>query len=274
MKHIIKLYTIVFLLIAISNLGSAQKYLKKIQSKGELKVGMTTKQPPFSMKNKKGNYIGFEVDLAEKLAAEMEVKLTIVEIPFAELLISLAEGKVDMVMSGMTITTQRNMKTIFVGPYILSGKSILTHSPSYSSTDEPKDLNRNNVKIVALKGSTSELFVKKEIPEAELLLGSDYDECIKILMDKKAQIMVADYPICAYTAQIHPEKGLITIDKPMTIEPIGAALPNDAAHFINLVENFLNRLAITGELSAMETYWFDSGEWIDQLEKKKSINIY
>ena len=89
-------------------------------------------------------------------------------------------------MSGMTMTTERNMKSIFVGPYIISGKSILTRSSSYSSTNEPEDLNRNNVKIVALKGSTSALFVEKEIPEAELLLGIDYEECIKMLEDKLA----------------------------------------------------------------------------------------
>ena len=123
----------------------------------------------------------------------------------------------------------------------------------------------SNIKIVALKGSTSELFVKKELPEAELFVGSDYDECIKMVVDKKAQIMVADYPICVYTSLLYPEKGLITIDKPLTIEPIGVALPNDAAHFINLVENYFNKLIITGTLDEMEQYWFDSGEWVDQV---------
>jgi polar amino acid transport system substrate-binding protein len=186
----------------------------------------------------------------------------------------LEQGKIDMVMSGMTMTTKRNMKAIFIGPYIISGKSILTKSPSFSSTDEADDLNTNTVKIVALKGSTSELYVEKEIPEAELMLGSDYDECIKMLENNSAQIMVADYPICVYTALLYPEKGLITIDKPLTIEPIGAALPNDAAHFINLVENFYNRLALLGELDRMEEYWFDSGEWIDQMVPLKAAEIY
>ncbi len=274
MKNLFKLPAALLLVVAISFTGVSQKYLKKIQASGELRVGMTAKQPPFSMKDKKGNYIGYEVELAEMLAESMELKLTIVEIPFADLLKSLEEGKIDMVMSGMTMTTKRNMKAIFIGPYIISGKSILTKSPTYSGTDEADDLNTSTIKIVALKGSTSEMYVKKEIPEAELLLGSDYDACIKMLENKQAQIMVADYPICVYTALLYPEKGLITIDKPLTIEPIGAALPGDAAHFINLVENYINRLMLVGELERMEDYWFDSGEWIDQVLPLKGTGIY
>ena len=274
MKNLIRLLTTFLLVMAFTFAGVSQKYLKKIQASGELRVGMTAKQPPFSMKDKKGNYIGYEVELAEMLAESMELKLTIVEIPFADLLKSLDEGKIDMVMSGMTMTTKRNMKTIFIGPYILSGKSILTHSPSYSGTDDAADINSAGIKIVALKGSTSELYAKKEIPDAELLLGSDYDECIKMLVDKKAQIMVADYPICVYTTLLHPEKGLITIDKPLTIEPIGAALPSDAAHFINLVENYFNRLILVGALEEMEEYWFQSGEWVDQVMPLKGTGIY
>lgn len=274
MKQLFSTWLIAIFMVGLSLQGTAQKYLKKIQERGELRVGMTAQQPPFSMKDKKGTIIGFEVDLAEMLAEGMGVKLTIVEVPFADLLKSLEEGKIDMVMSGMTMTTKRNLKTMFLGPYVISGKSILTRSPSYSSTDDVDDLNVNSIKVVVLKGSTSETFVKKEMPEAELLLGTDYNACIQMLMDKKAQIMVADYPICVYTAQVQPEKGLITIDKPLTIEPIGAALPVDAAHFINLVENFMNRLLIMGVIDELQAYWFESGEWIDQVEPAKSFPIY
>ncbi|MEZ5198841.1 MAG: transporter substrate-binding domain-containing protein [Bacteroidales bacterium] len=111
------------------------------------------------------------------------------------------------------------------------------------------------------------------MPDAEILLGVDYDDCIKILQDGKATIMVADYPICAYTTQIYPEKGLITIDKPLTIEPIGIALPPDAAHFINLVENYLNALMITDYLEKIQDYWFDSGEWVNQAVPLKETEI-
>jgi ABC-type amino acid transport substrate-binding protein len=265
-RKISKIAIVVVCLIAISFNGYGQKTLKKIAERGELRVGMTANQPPFTMKAKDGSVIGYEADLANMLAGALGVKLTIVETPFPQLLDALITGKVDVVMSGMTMTLERNMKVAFAGPYLLSGKSILTKSPSLSNTDEASDINDKTIKLVTLKGSTSEDYVKSEIPEAELLLADSYDEAIKALEDGRATIMVADYPICAYTALIQPEKGLITIDEPLTIEPIGMAMPPDDAHFHNMINNYMTGLTLLGVLDLLEIKWFESGEWVDQVK--------
>jgi polar amino acid transport system substrate-binding protein len=253
--------TIIFFLPGIS-----QQYLNQIVERGELRVGMSATQPPFCMTDSSGQFVGYEVELAEMLAAGMGVRLKIVQIPFGDLLSSLEKERIDMVMSGMTITMQRNMKSVFVGPHMISGKSILTRSALFAQTNDSEDINDQSVKIGVLRGSTSETYVKNEIPEASLTLCTDYDECIQLLENGKINIMVADYPICAYTAQVYPEKGLITVDQPLTIEPIGIALPPDASHFINVVENFLNGLLLSGILDNMQLYWFDSGEWVEKVQ--------
>lgn len=265
-KKIYKIAFIAIITISISFNGFAQKTLKNITQRGELRVGMTATQPPFCMKAKDGTTIGYEVDLATMLAESMGVKLNIVELPFSELLTSLESGNVDVVMSGMTITMERNMKVSFVGPYLLSGKSILTRSASFSDTDESSDLNDGTIKLATLKGSTGEEYVKMEMPDAELTLVSNYDEGINALMEKKVDILIADYPICAYTALLHPEKGLITLDKPLTIEPIGMAMPANDAHFLNLMQNYMNTLTMMGVLDLLEMAWFESGEWTDQVK--------
>ena len=129
-RKILSITLIAVFAMAISINGFAQETLKKVAERGELRVGMTANQPPFTMKAKDGSVIGYEADLANMLAAAMGVKLTIVETPFPELLNALISGKVDVVMSGMTMTFERNMKVAFAGPYLLSGKSILTKSPA------------------------------------------------------------------------------------------------------------------------------------------------
>lgn len=268
MKNIIRLTYLLLLLFAFTSTGFAQQYLDEIIDRGELRVGISGSQPPFCMTDTAGNYIGYEVDLAELLANSMGVKLNLVSMPFSDLLPALEKGNVDMVLSGMTITTQRNLKAIFVGPHMISGKSILTRSPLFAQADDSDDINDGSVKVGVLKGSTSETYVKNEIPEASLSLCENYDECIKMLENGKINVMVADYPICAYTALVHPEKGLITIDEPLTIEPLGIALPPDAAHFINVVENYLNNMLLAGVLDALQLYWFDSGEWVPQVRTK------
>lgn len=262
---ILKISRILFvglLAITVSFNALAQNTLERIAKNGELRVGMTASQPPYSMKAKDGTIIGYEVDLATMFAESMGVKLTIVETPFSELLTALENEKVDVIMSGMTMTMERNMKVAFAGPYFLTGKSILTKSPSYSDTDESSDLNVETLTITVLKGSTSVDYVKSEIPEAKLILADSYDDGIKALEEGKASIMVADFSVCAYTALVHPEKGLITIAEPLTIEPIGLAMPANDAHFHNIIQNYLNALSLIGALEILEIKWFQSGGWV------------
>ena len=255
------------LFIAFS--GFTQSSIKQIKQRGELRVGMTANQPPFTMKATDGSVIGYEVDLATMLAKAMGVELKIVETPFPELLNSLESGKVDVVMSGMTMTFERNMRVAFAGPYLLSGKSVLTKSAAFSETDESGDINDKTIKLVTLAGSTSERYVRSDVPEAELILVDSYDAALKKLEAGEASILVADYPYCAYMVLVHPEKNLITLDSPLTIEPIGMALPPDDAHFYNIVQNYMTALTITGILDLLEVKWFENGDWVPLVEGEK-----
>ena len=266
-KKMMKTALIAVIMVSFTVNGMAQKNLARISESGELRVGMTASQPPFSMKAIDGSVIGYDADLAMVLAESMGVTLKIVETPFSQLLEALEKGEIDIIMSGMTITMERNMKVAFVGPYILSGKSILTRSTEFSKTEESDELNANTVRLAVLKGSTSETYAKMEMPDAEIALVDNYDEAVNMLIEGKTDIMVADFPICAYQALVHPEKGLITLAEPLTIEPIGVAIsPNDPL-LLNLVENYMSSLAMIGILDALEIKWFESGEWLDLVKE-------
>ncbi len=256
----------IIFLAGLSFQGFSQETIKKIIDRGELRVGMTGNQPPFTMKANDGSMIGYEVDLAIMLAESMGVELKLVETPFPELLDALEAGKVDMVMSGMTMTIKRNMRVAFAGPYLLSGKSVLTKSAAYSSADDSEDINDETLKLVALKGSTSETYVRNDVPEAKLILADSYTEALEKLEKGEVEILVADYPFCKYTVLVHPEKNLITLDNPLTIEPIGMALPPDDAHLYNVVQNYMNALSMVGALDLLEIKWFETGEWVPLVE--------
>ena len=260
-KKITRITLIIVFAVGISLSGTAQT-LKKIAERGELRVGMTANQPPFTMKATDGSVIGYEVDLATMLAEVMDVKLTIVETPFPELLDALEAGKVDIIMSGMTMTFERNMRVAFAGPYLLSGKSVLTKSAAFSETKSSEELNDEKIKMVTLKGSTSESYVNSDVPEAELVLADSYNEALAKLESGEVSILVADYPFCAYTVLVYPEKNLITLDQPLTIEPIGMALPPDDAHLHNVVQNYMNALTMLGILDLLEIKWFENGDWV------------
>ena len=239
--------------------------LSRIVKNGELRVGMSGNQPPFCVKSKSGELIGYEVDLAKLLANAMGVELKIVEKPFGQLLGALEAGEVDAVMSGMTMTPERNVRVAFVGPYMVSGKSILTTSAALAAIDEASDIDQADIRLAALAGSTSQKFVEKLIPKAKLTAIADYDEGVKAVMEGNVDAMVADFPICALTMLRYPDAGLATLSKPLTIEPIGIALPPGDSLLVNMVTNYLGALEGTGLLELLEKRWFEDGSWLLQV---------
>jgi polar amino acid transport system substrate-binding protein len=239
--------------------------LSRIVKNGELRVGMSGNQPPFTVKSKTGELIGFEVDVAKMLAGAMNVELKLVEIEFSKLLPALKAGEVDVVMSGMTMTPERNLQVAFVGPYIVSGKSILTTSKTLAAIEAAQEINQANLTLTALRGSTSQKFVEKLMPKAKLVTVPDYDKAVQAVLDGRADAMVADFPICALSQMRHPDAGLATLTQPLTIEPIGMALPAGDSLMLNMLENYLGALEAVGVLEALEKKWFEDGSWLIQV---------
>ena len=240
--------------------------LAHIVKKGELVVGTAASMPPLNMTTKDGKIIGLEPDLARLMANAIGVKLKLKAMHFAELLPALEAGKIDMIMSGMTITARRNVKVAFVGPYFISGKAFLTKTETIANAKEASEVDSPRVSLAALKGSTSQYFVEAVIPKARLVTTNNYDEAVKMVIEDKVDAMIADYPICVVSTYRFPNKGLVSVITPLTYEPLGIAMPGNDAHLINWVENFLSLMKGSGRLDALTKRWFEGGAaWLRQL---------
>ena len=250
---------------ATTTSSSAAPVLSRVQQRGELVVGTAASMPPLNMTTKDGRIIGLDIDLANYIADSMNVRLRIEKMLFKDLLPALEAGKVDMVISGVTITAERNAKVAFVGPYYVSGKGVLTSVATLSSITSPDDLDKKQFKITALEGSTSERFVRHQMPKAVYKPAIDYDAGVKMVIDGSVDAMVADHPICVISVARYPQHDLFTIVSPFTFEPLGIALPAGDPLFVNLIDNLLNSIAGSGALERATRYWFEKGEWFDQL---------
>lgn len=243
----------------------APTVLDRISQRGVLVVGTAASMPPFNMTTKEGDVIGLEPDMAKLMAEEMGVKLRFEVIPFSELLPALEAGKVDLILSQMTITGKRNMKVAFVGPYFISGKSFVTKIKWIASVKDASQVDSPKTTMVALKGSTSQTFVEKDVPKAKLVLAKDYDEAVDMLLKGKVDAMVADYPICVLTVLRNPGEGLISVITPLNYEPIGIALPGKDPLVVNWMENFLTTLEESGGLDLLKERWLTDSSWLKKL---------
>jgi polar amino acid transport system substrate-binding protein len=217
------------------------------------------------MRDRNGEIVGLEVDLVEALAYTMGLEARLVVKPFAELLPALENGEVDLVASGMTITPDRNARVAFAGPYLISGKSVLTKSEDIANVDNAAALDAPDRTYAALASSTSEKFVKDLLPQATLVSTPDYDTGVQMVIDGAVDALIADFPICMVSVLRHPEANLSTAVTPFTVEPLGIALPADDPLFVNLVQNYLTVLENTGMLTQFKAKWFSYGSWLAEL---------
>ena len=245
---------------------SASPVLDRIQQRGELIVGTMGNMPPLNMTSKDGEIFGLEPDLARLLAKAMDVKVKFVTKPFNELLPALQTGEVDMVLSGMTITPERNRKVAFIGPYFISGKAFLTKIKTIAYADEAKDANNPNTKIVTLKDSTSQAFAEAFLDKTTLFTTGNYDEAVDMVLQDKVHAMIADYPICVVSVFRYPEAGLLSIITQLTYEPIGIAIPANDPLLMNWTRNTLNNIEGSGILDELKLKWFARGSWLNKLK--------
>lgn len=247
------------------NSSSTGPVLSRIQQNGELRVGCTGDMPPLNMTTRDGELIGMEIELAELIADAMGVKPKFVTMSFAELLPALRSGKIDVIISGMTITAKRNLEVAFVGPYYRSGKAFLTKFKTVAAVKDPAEINNPKTRLAALKGSTSQEFVKNFIPEAMLYATENYKEAVQMVIEGKVDAMLADYPICVVSVFQYPEAGLISLISRLTYEPIGIAAPATDPLLVNWLENYLKFLEDTGVIDRMQERWFAQGSWLGRL---------
>ena len=245
--------------------GAHAPVLNKIMERGELVVGMAGSMPPLNMTTVDGVVIGYEPDMAALIARAMGVELRIETMKFAQLLPALQEGKVDMILSNMTITPDRNLKVAFVGPYFSSGKAFLTKIRKVAEAVEPGIVNTPDITLVALKGSTSQYFIESSIPDAKLVTTDTYDEAVKMVIEDKAHGLLADYPICVVSLYRYPNKGLLSVITPMTYEPIGIAVPANDPLLVNWLQNYLDGLDGSGYLDELERRWIGDAAWLEKL---------
>jgi len=266
MRKAIFIATLVSVLVLVFVASApAGSILDRILKKGELVVGTTGTQPPLNATTKEGKIIGLDADIAKRIAISMGVKLRFETMPFAELLPALHADKVDMILSSMTMTPKRNLKVAFIGPYYISGKGMLTKTQTIATLQAAENLNDPQFKVAALKASTSQVFVERTAPRAKLVPAKSYDEALGLLFEDKIDVLVADYPFCAFTAFRYQEKGLVAGQSRLTFEPLGIAVKEDTL-LINWLNNHMKMLDGSGQLRQLSDHWFKNSSWIKDLQ--------
>jgi polar amino acid transport system substrate-binding protein len=230
--------------------------ISRIQNSGKLVVGTSGNMPLMSEKLMTGELAGFDIDMAKALAETMGVTLELKNMPFDQLITALEQGTVDVVISNMTMTVERNMRVAFAGPYFVSGKCLITKEQKIAQADEPEDLKEADAKIAVVKNTTSENFVKELLPQARRIPVENVDRATNMVSKGEANAFLTDFPICLSVIKRYPDSGFQSVVSLLTYEPIGIALPANDPLFMNLTRNFIDRAENVGLMQRLALKWF------------------
>ena len=245
--------------------------LEKIVKSGKLRVGFESGYMPFEMTDKKGKFVGFDMDMAREMAKAMStkenpVKFVPVNTAWDGIIPALMTDKFDIIMSGMTVTQSRNLKIIFVDPVIIVGQTILVNKKHLGIVESYKDLNNKKYVVTSKLGTTGEQAVKRLIPKANYKSFETEAEAALEVIHGKADAFVYDLPFCEVMYASQGKGKTVFLNKPFTFEPLAWAINKGDPDFLNWLNNFLRQIKNDGRYEKIYAKWIRNTDWKKDVE--------
>jgi len=239
--------------------GETQSQVDEMLKRGVLKVGLDI-FVPWAFKDKDGNLVGFEVDVAKKLAADMGVEVEFVPTEWSGIIPALLTGKFDVIIGGMGVTAERALKVNFSDAYEWSGIDVVVNQTLLPGLTDLEGLNREDVVIAVRLGATPVEAAKKYAPKAQLHQFDTDEAVIQDVLNGNAHAAFSSSPTPAFWAADYPD----TLYRPLGgellyLQPSAFAVrkgdPDTLAFFnswILINEDWLKERA---------DYWYGTKDW-------------
>ena len=242
--------------------AAAQSVVEEIKKNGVMKVGMAT-FVPWAMRSKDGNLIGFEIDVANKVAADMGVKAEFVPTAFSGIIPALLAKKFDVIIGGMSITPQRNLTVNFTIPYAHSGQQMAANKKLAGKFKTREDFNSEKVTIACRRGATPCDAAQKLFPKAQVRRFDDDAQAFQEVVNGNAHAMISSAPKPRFWADNNPDKIFLPFGgENLTTGDEAFAMRKGDPDALNFFSNWIVYNTSNGWLKERHDYWFkDQSAW-------------
>lgn len=242
-----------------------------LQEAGEITIGVKYDVPPFGFENpQSGEIEGFDVDLGKYIAAKLGVEPVFREAISDNRIPFLQDGTVDLVLSTMTITTDRDAEIEFSRPYFIAQGRILV--PEDSDIAGIDDLGGGTSVCTAL-GSTYEATLEEQAPDADIRTVEQYSDCLTLLQNGQVDAVSTDNIILTgMIIQAGEDFPMKLVGDPLTTEPYGAGLTNGDTEFQAFLDETIEESFEDGTWQEIYDTWV--GKYVeDEPEDPKDYTL-
>jgi polar amino acid transport system substrate-binding protein len=258
------LSAIVFVLGAVTAAVAQDGLIDTIKKRGTLVVGNAT-FVPWAMRSKSGELIGFEIDVAKKVAEDLGVKVDFQPTAWSGIIPALLAGKFDVIIGGMSITPERAQTVDFTIPYSTSGQAIVANKALAGSFKRLEDFDAPNVNITCRRGTLSCQTVQNRFPKAQMRAFEDDAQATQELLNGNAHAFISSAPRPRFVAIDNPDKAFMPTDEFLVLQQEGFAMRKGdpkAAEFFNA---WIKSNTENGWLKARHDFWFTNRSWAEQV---------
>ncbi|MBQ4115299.1 transporter substrate-binding domain-containing protein [bacterium] len=262
MKRMGVIFTLIFVLLVCFHFLLAPRKKEfaeldlydEILNRGRLRVGICLDSKPFGFRNEKGEIIGYDADLAKYIGQyiiKSPNRVDFIPVTTSNRLIKASTGEVDIVISTLTITPQREEVVSFSRPYDMAGQALLVNSNS--SISSMSDLAGQSVGVIF--GTTAEKNMKNLVPNAYLRGFKNYNDAYLALKSGQINAITSDDTILSRYTQ--DDKSVKLLPKRYSKEPYGIAFKKGPST-VKLKENLdfaIDDLERKNVIARLHTKW-------------------
>ena len=241
--------------------------LEEIREEGVLKVGTTGDYQPVSyLDPNTGEYVGFDIELAEDLAYDLDVELEYVETSWPTLMDDTLAGKFDLAISGITITDARKEQALMSDGYLENGKTLLCRAEDAYKYTSLESINRPDVRVMENPGGTNEKFARENLPDVTLIIHDVNQEIPGLVASGEADVMITEVVEAGYYVGQDNRLAAPLIFEPFTHGELGVLMPKGSEDLLAYVNEFLDKEKKSGRIDELaDDYFFKYIEYEDEL---------
>ena len=248
------------LILAAPKARAATPMVDEVKARGVLRSGLST-FVPWAMRDKQGGLIGFELDVARRLAADWGVKHEPVPTAWDGIIPALLAGNFDAIIGGMTVTPQREASVDFTEAYSFTGVHFAASKKVAPGLTSVEGLNKPTVTVAARRGTNAVTVVQQMLPLATLRQFDDDAQALQEVLNGNAAAWFTSTPKPAFAVLDNPDTLYLPVPKPVAGQRDAMAIRKGDPTSLAALNAWIAARKADGFLAERFSYWFEKRDW-------------
>lgn len=240
--------------------------LDDVLERGTLRIGVS-EFVPWTMKSNSGELIGFEIEVARKIASDMDVTPEFTVYPWEEIIPALQKGEIDVIAGGMAITPASALQVNFSRPLAEAGVSLATNSKRTENIASLKELNNELTVIAVVADTLAHSVAQTFFDQAEIMVFATSDLAEQEVLEARAHVYLATVAEVNFLALMHPDKIDVPMSEPLMASKEGLAVKKGEQELLNFLDAWVVAREADKWLGATHQYWFNTIDWVSDVKK-------